>query len=155
INYSHNVLRRLSAEQLLDSQSIATGAPLKLKDAPEGTRISQTIEGRKFYKPLRTVEDKFLAAFGKPPRLVCSETERSNETSMSQVFQLLSGPVLNDLLERPGNRLAELAASEEAPYAMTSELYWATLSRAPGPEELNVTASWITTAVDRCFALED
>jgi hypothetical protein len=155
INYSHNILRRLSAEQLLDSQSLATSASLKLKDEPEGTRVSQTIEGRKFYKPLRSPEDKFLAAFGKPARLVCSETERSNETSMSQVFQLLSGPVLNDLLDRPGNRLCQLVASQDAPSVMASELYWATLSRPPGPEELDATISWIATSTDRCAALED
>jgi hypothetical protein len=154
-NYSHNILRRLSAEQLLDSQSLATGAPLKLENQPEGTRASQTVEGRKFYKPLRTAEDKFLAAFGKPPRLVCSETERSNETSMSQVFQLLSGPVLNELLDRPGNRLGDLAASADAPSVMASELYWATLSRPPGTQELDATTCRITASPDPCTALED
>lgn len=100
INYSHNRLRRLSAEQLLDSQTLATGAPLQLKDQPKITRISQVIEGRKHYKPLTSAEDKFLAAFGKPPRLVCSESERSNETTMGQAFQFVSGPLLNELLTR-------------------------------------------------------
>jgi hypothetical protein len=154
INYSHALLRRLSAEQLLDSQSLAVGAALKLKDQPWGTRISQTIEGRKFYKPLRTPEDKFLAAFGKPPRLVCSESERSNETTMSQVFQFLSGPVLNELLSRPGNLLDDLAEASAAP-EMVTDLYWAALSRAPTSQELATMTPRIELATQKREALQD
>ena len=156
INYSHNRLRRLSAEQLLDSQSLATGAALKLKDAPEGTtRISQMIEGRKHYKPLKSSEDKFLAAFGKPPRLVCSESERSNETTMSQAFQFLSGPLLNELLTRKENRLGNLAASGQDERAVLTELYWATLSRAPATTELSRLSPRLKSAKDKRAALED
>jgi hypothetical protein len=155
LNYSHVWLRRLTAEQLLDSQSLATGAPLKLKDERKGTRIAQTIEGRKFYKPLRSPEDKFLAAFGKPPRLVCSESERSNETTMSQVFQLLSGPVLNELLARPGNRLDELMAREADPRDIIQELYWATLARAARPAELESLAASLNSTDDQRAAFED
>ena len=156
INYSHNRLRRLSAEQLLDSQSLATGAALKLKDAPEGTtRISQMIEGRKHYKPLKSSEDKFLAAFGKPPRLVCSESERSNETTMSQAFQFLSGPLLNELLTRKENRLGNLVAGNQDERAMITELYWATLSRAPATTELSRLSPRLKSAKDKRAALED
>ena len=155
VNYSHSVLRRLTAEQLLDSQSLVTGAALKLKDQREGTRVSQLVEGRKFYKPLRSPEDKFLAAFGKPPRLICSESERSNETSMSQVFQFLSGPIVNELLGRPGNRLDKLAADPTDPRLAVAELYWATLSRPPGTEELAAMASRIDCAESKRDALED
>ena len=155
LNYSRNLPRRLTAEQLLDSQSLAIGASLHLKGEPEGTRVAQMIEGRKFYKPLRSSEDKFLAAFGKPPRLVCSESERSNETTMSQVFHLLSGPVLNEMLTRPGNRLVTLASSPSAPGTMVEELFWATLSRSPTPRELEAFASRIESSPDKCDALED
>ncbi len=155
INYSHVVLRRLSAEQLLDSQSEAVGASLKLKGETEGTRISQMIEGRKFYKPLRTPEDKFLATFGKPPRLVCSESERSNETSMSQAFQFLSGPVLNELLTRSDNRLANLASGKNDARAILSELYLATLSRQPSAAEMSAIGSRIETAKSKRAAIED
>ncbi len=155
INYSHTIPRRLGAEQLLDSQSLALGAPLKLEGGSEGGRVSQMIEGRKFYKPLRTPEDKYLAAFGKPPRLVCSESERSNETTMSQAFQLLSGPVLNDLLSRPQNRLGKLTTSDLDPRALLAELYWATLSRAPTEAEAAVLAPRLEHPADQRAALED
>ena len=155
INYSHAVLRRLSAEQLLDSQSLATGAPLKMKGELAGARVSQMIEGRKFYKPLKTPEDKFLAAFGKPPRLVCSESERSNETTMSQAFQFLSGPVLNELLTREDNRLGKLAARGSGARANLDELYWATLSRSPSAAEKAALAPRIESAPEKRAAMED
>jgi hypothetical protein len=155
INYSHNIPRRLTAEQLIDSQSLAAGAPLKLKGEPAGSRVSQMIEGRKFYKPLRTAEDKFLAAFGKPPRLVCSESERSNETTMSQAFQFLSGPVLNELLTRPENRLGKLAAGGRDSRGMLADLYWATLSRPPTGFETDLLAPRLDPSTGRRAALED
>ncbi|MST93897.1 MAG: DUF1553 domain-containing protein [Pedosphaera sp.] len=155
INYSHNRLRRLGAEQLLDSQCLATGAALQLKDQPKLTRISEMIEGRKHYKPLTSTEDKFLAAFGKPPRLVCSESERSNDTTMGQAFQFVSGPLLNELLTRQKNRLGRLVASGQDERAMLTELYWATLSRPPAGAELGRLAPRLKAANDKRAALED
>ena len=154
-NYAYNHLRRLTAEQLLDSQSLAVGAPLKLEGQTNGTRVAQMIEGRKFYRPLKSKEDKFLAAFGKPPRLVCSESERSNETTMSQAFQLLSGPLLNDLLTKPENRLGKLAAEGYDSKEALADLYWAALSRPPTSDEVNRLAPRIDAAPNKRAALED
>ena len=154
-NYAYNHLRRLTAEQLLDSQSLAVGAPLKLEGQTNGTRVAQMIEGRKFYRPLKSKEDKFLAAFGKPPRLVCSESERSNETTMSQAFQLLSGPLLNDLLTKPENRLGKLAAEGYDTKTALADLYWAALSRPPTSDEVNRLAPRIDAAPNKRAALED
>ena len=74
---------------------------------------------------------------------------------MSQVFQLLSGPLLNELLTRPGNRLDQLVCSESDPSTMAAELYWATLSRAPSLSELSSVGSWMASQKDKCAALED
>jgi hypothetical protein len=41
VNYSHNVVRGLTAEQLLDAQSEAAGVPLEFGGYPEGTRAGQ------------------------------------------------------------------------------------------------------------------
>ena len=154
-NYAHNHLRRLSAEQLLDSQSLAIGVPLKLEGQTKGTRASQMIEGRKFYKPLKSPEDKFMAAFGKPARLVCSESERSNETTMSQAFQLLSGPLLNSLLTNPKNRLGDLVKDSKDWTAPVETLYWSALSRPPAAAELKPLVESLERATDKRSALED
>ncbi len=154
-NYSHNQVRRLSAEQLLDSQSLALGVPLKLKDQAKGTRVSQLIEGRKFYKPLKTQEDKFMATFGKPARLVCSESERSNETTMSQAFQLLSGPLLNGLLTSKDNRLEKLAEGSMEWTVGLENLYWSTLSRPPTGSEIKLLLDRVKSTQNKRIALED
>ncbi|HEY3900764.1 MAG TPA: DUF1549 and DUF1553 domain-containing protein, partial [Chthoniobacter sp.] len=68
-NNFHAFVRRLSAEQMLDSISAVLATPLPLEGVPAGvTRVSQVAEGRKHYKPLTTDIDKFEATFGKPPR---------------------------------------------------------------------------------------
>ncbi len=113
------------------------------------------IEGRKFYKPLKSPEDKFMAAFGKPARLVCSESERSNETTMSQAFQLLSGPLLNSLLTNPKNRLGDLAKDSKDWTAPVETLYWSALSRPPAAAELKPLVESLERATDKRFALED
>ncbi len=92
-NFAHGVVRRLTAEQLLDSTSAVLGVPLKIEGQPEGTRLAQFPGGRQFYAPKKTDLDRFSATFGKPPRLIASECERSNDIALPQVFQLVSGPV--------------------------------------------------------------
>ena len=43
------------------------------------------------------------------------ECERSNETTLSQTFQMVSGPLINQLLAADQNRLDELLHSEYVP----------------------------------------
>ena len=100
--HSRAIVRRLTAEQLTDSLARVTGAPLRIEGFPAGMRLAQVPEGRKHYKPLRTSVDLFGAAFGKPPRLIASECERSNELAMPQAFQLISGPMLQESARASG-----------------------------------------------------
>ncbi|MFN0069581.1 MAG: DUF1549 and DUF1553 domain-containing protein [Limisphaerales bacterium] len=155
LNYAWVRPRRLGAEQLLDSQARAAGATLKFKGQADAVRAAQLIEGRRHYKPLRGPEEKFMASFGKPPRLVCSESERSNETTLPQALQLLSGPLLHDLLTQSGNRLGTLLAADTSPAAMVDGLFWAALSRPPTPGELGLFTARLEADADRRAGLED
>mgnify|MGYP000656006782 CR=1 FL=1 len=74
-NFSRGIVRRLSAEQILDSISAVLATPLPLDGAKEGTRLAQVPEGKKHYKPLVNEVDRFAASFGKPPRLIASDCE--------------------------------------------------------------------------------
>lgn len=158
VNYSHALLRRLTAEQLLDAQSQATGVPLKLAGHPAGTRAAQ-LPGAKVARVLKaTPQDKFLELFGKPLRLFPSESERCNDPTVLQAFQMISGPAIHELIASPENRLAHLLASGQPDTALVNELYWATLTRAPGTTELNATLADLTKAKDapeKRAALED
>nr|WP_237705502.1 DUF1553 domain-containing protein [Chthoniobacter flavus] len=151
-NNSHSIVRRLSAEQLLDSCSavLATPLPLEKENVRPGiTRVAQMAEGRKHYKPLTTSIDKFEASFGKPPRLIASDCERSNETAMPQVFQLISGPLLHQLITRPDNRLGQLLAAEKDDTKIVDQLFWTIITRAPTEAESSRCTGLLSSGSDK------
>ena len=154
-NHSRAIVRRLGAEQLLDSISKALGAPLRINDFPEATRLAQVPEGRKHYHPLKTDLDRFALVFGKPPRLIASDCERTNETTLSQAFALISGPTIQQLLARPDNRLASMAANGLADDQVIEMLCWTLLSRPPSAKESAGFTEHLQSGPDRRRALED
>jgi hypothetical protein len=133
--FSHALVKRLDAEQIIDSISKALSAPLDLSGFPAGTRLAQVPEGRHHYRPLKTDLDRFSQTFGKPPRLVASDCERSNEVTMPQVFTLLSGPIMQDLLTRPENRIAGWVKDGKSGADLVDSIFWTVLSRPPTAEE--------------------
>lgn len=138
-NYSHALVRRVGAEQLLDCQSQVIGTPLKFAGFPAGFRAAQLPGVRPESKGKRRSNqlDQFLDLFGKPPRLVTTDTERSCECNLGQAFQLISGVTLNDMLAGQENRVGRLLAAGKSDSEILQELYWTALTRAPSSEELN------------------
>jgi hypothetical protein len=155
VNHTRGILRRLTAEQLLDSMAAVLDVPLEIAGFPAGTRLAQVPEGRKHYKPLKAEVDRFAATFGKPPRLIASDCERANDTTMPQVFQLISGPLVQKLLTRPGNRLDQLLQSCRTDDELVSELFWTALSRDPSALEEDRAVQHLAYVDDRRRAAED
>ncbi|HKQ40273.1 MAG TPA: DUF1549 and DUF1553 domain-containing protein, partial [Verrucomicrobiae bacterium] len=156
-NFSHATIQRLSAEQLLDAQSLVTGAPLQFDGYPAGMRATQLpgVRAVRTRERKPSDEDQFLMTFGKPMRLLTCECERSSETSMGQAFHLISGPTINDLLTASENRLSRLLMNGKSPAAMVQELYWSALARPANVKELDKAVAVISEARDRRAALED
>ena len=154
-NNSHAIVTRLTAEQMLDSLSKVLATPLPLEGAPAGTRLAQLAEGRKHYKPLKTDVDLFAASFGKPPRLIASDCERSNGTALPQAFQLISGPLIQRMLTQNGNVIGTLMSAEKPDAELVETLFWTALSRPPGEAERARSAAYLAGAGDRRRALED
>lgn len=156
-NYSHVWPRRLTAEQLFDAQRQVLDVPAHFQGLPDGMRAAQVPGG----SPVRRHEaamsgpEKFLAVFGKPARLLACECERSNETTLSQAFQLISAPEMDAILTDPDNRLTRLLASGQPAATVVDELYWTALSRPPAAAERTRAADLLRTAGDRRRALED
>jgi len=157
INYSHAIVRRLGAEQLLDCQSEATGVPLKFSGYPRGMRAAQLPGVRPEAKGQRRANqlDRFLELFGKPPRLLTTDTERSCECNMSQAFQLISGPTVNDMLAEKENRITRLIAANKSNREMLEELFWAALTRPPNERELDALLPPLNKAENLRAELED
>ncbi len=157
LNFSHSLPRRLSAEQLLDTQHQVLGVPAKFSGYPAGLRAAQLPGG----SPVRRNEvkmagsEKFLAMFGKPARLLACECERSSETTLGQTFQLISSPEINALLTNKDNRLTALLASGKSNADLVTELYWTALSRPPSGQESAEAVRLIESTPDRRIGLED
>jgi hypothetical protein len=157
INFSHALPRRLSAEQMLDTQHQVLGVAAKFSGYPAGLRAAQLPGG----SPVRRNEikmggsEKFLAMFGKPARLLACECERSSETTLGQTFQLISSPEINALLTNQENRLTTLLASGRSNADLVTELYWTALSRPPTSREAMEASKVIESSPDRRSGVED
>ena len=154
-NHARGIVRRLDAEQLVDSINKALGAYLDIEDYPTATRLAQVPEGRKHYHPIKSDIDRFELVFGKPPRLIASECERTNEPTVGQAFQLISGPVIQDLLTQSGNRLNGWIGSGKTAAEIVAEMFWTALSRAPSAAELAGGVKHFENAPDKRAAGED
>ena len=91
--YSKYIIKRLPAEVLLDAMSQVTDVPTRFAGYPVGTRALQL--------PDTQVKSEFLAAFGRPKRIICDAAERSSEPSISQALHVINGDSLNRKLSAP------------------------------------------------------
>jgi hypothetical protein len=157
-NYSHVLPRRLTAEQLLDAQHQAIGVEADFAGYPRGTRAIQVAGVRVTHRreePRPTMADNFLTTFGKPPRLLVCECERSAETTLGQTFQLISGPEMSQLIAAPENRIGQLIKAAKSDEQIIEELYWSALTRPPSKAESASLVEHVKNETDRRKALED
>lgn len=154
-NYSHALPRRLAAEQLFDSLHTALWVRPSFSGVQPGVRASQMSgpqNGRGSPDPVSP--EAFLIQFGKPKRELSCECERANDTSIGQIFQFMSGPVVGRVIRDKYNRLQHLAQMQN-PAQAVRDLYWALLTRAPSADEARVMESLLASARDRRSTLED
>ena len=157
LNYSHALIRRLTAEQILDSLSQVAGTPVAFNGYPKNIRAAQIpgVEAVRTRDQKPSMGDQFLKLFGKPPRLQSCECERSEETTLNQAFQLVSGPLINEQLTTPENKLAKLLEKSDSPAEWVDALYWSALSRDPSAQEKERAVEHLHQAKDKREALED
>ncbi|HSU67536.1 MAG TPA: DUF1549 and DUF1553 domain-containing protein, partial [Tepidisphaeraceae bacterium] len=157
-NYSHVIPRRLTAEQLLDSQHEVMQVPAEFAGYPKGIRAAQisgvrAVSTRTGGRP--TLADQFLITFGKPPRLLVCECERSSDTTLGQAFQLISGPETEQMLSADDNRLARAIKAGQSDEQIIDDLYWSALSRGPSAQEMRRLIEHVNSAKNRRAGLED
>ncbi len=131
VNYSHAIARRLPAEVLYDAIHRATGSVSRVPGLPPGVRAAQLLD------PSVKVPGGFLELFGRPPRESACECERnSGSMLLGPVLNLVNGPVLQDALRDPTNRINKLLATEKDDGKVVEELFLSILCRAPTQEEM-------------------
>jgi hypothetical protein len=158
VNFSHASVRSLQAEQLLDAIAQASGVPQMYEGFPLGTRAGQLpgamVPGRGKKTALLDT-DKFLRMFGKPERLLSCDCERSEDTTLNQALQMITGQLVNKSVSAADNRIGKLLAAGKSNGDILEDLYLATLCRLPNQREREVLLARIERALDRRLALED
>jgi hypothetical protein len=153
-NFSHALIRPLPAETLLDAITQVTGAPVKFPDQPKGTRAGQ-IPGVRSYDRRPTQVERFLQTFGKPDRLLSCDCERTDDTTLSQAFQLITGDLINRALADEDNRIGQLLAAKKTDDEIIEEFYLAALCRLPTKAEREKAEAILGKSTDRQVAVED
>ena len=136
--YSHFLVRRMSAEVMLDTLSQVTGVPTEFPDYPKGLRALQL--------PDNNVASYFLSAFGRPAREFTCECERSAEPSITQTLHLTNGKTLNDKL-KAGENVIKRWLDEKSPDAdVVDNLFLSALARYPTAGEKERLVAALTEA---------
>jgi hypothetical protein len=156
-NFSHALVRGLQAEQLLDALSRVTGTAVRFDGYPQGTRAGE-LPGVRLSRPRdrsASEAERFLQVFGKPVRSLTCECERSEDTTLGQAFQMVSGELLQGMLSARDNRFGRLLQSGRSDREIVEELYLAALCRMPAEPECATAEALLGRAKDRRAALED
>jgi hypothetical protein len=163
--YSRYYPRRMMAEVLLDGISQVTGVPTAFY-RESGDRRNRNIGGlgdpypsnvRAIQLPDSNILSYFLKSFGRAPRLLTCECERTDEPSMVQVLHLSNGDTINEKLAEKGNRIDKVLAAGTANDRIVEDAYLSTLSRFPTSSEKEqlVKALAEAPAEERRIVLED
>lgn len=150
--YSHYLIRRLSAEVILDAYSQVTGVPTPFD------RVQTGVEGgsapyagyppgtRALQLPDAKVISSFLDGFGRPDRSQTCSCERQQDSSVGQALHLNNGKTLNDKLRAPKSRLEQWAQEKIGDEEAIRQVFLLALSRDPTSSELKKFRDLMTEA---------
>jgi hypothetical protein len=147
INFSHAEPRRLTAEQLLDAITLATGKHQKFPGVPLGFRAAQLPDSQSGIS--------FLDMFGRPARESPCECERRSDVSLGQMLNLVNGATISDAIIAPDGRIAQLIKDNVDDRALVEAIYLATLCRLPTPSEVEKALRHISTSTSRLESAQD
>jgi len=147
VQHTRYTVKRLTAEQLADALDFATGTREKYQGLPLGTRAIQL--------PDTKVRSFLLDTFGRPPRQITCECERTAQPNIAQALHLLNGDFLNKKIAAPTGRVEGLLKAKVPLTDVVEELYLVTLSRPPQPGETIKALDWIKKAPTEREGVED
>jgi hypothetical protein len=155
-NYSHRVLRRLSAEQVLDAVAQVTGTAVQLAPVYGGE------PGRKFERAVEMPlsrpggpDSYLLKIFDKPQRTQSCDCERGETPNLSQALYFYNDDALIGKIADKQGRLSKLLAEIDDDGRLIEELYLLTLSRPPTAAEQQRSLEHLKGARSRAEGFED
>ena len=147
-NYSRYYLKRLTAEQLIDSIVQITGVPQDYLGYYPGVRAVNLADPG--------VPSAFLDMFDRPKR-DAAKCERNESVSLRQAMHLLVGDTVNEKIRASaeGGELARLLRDGKSDNEIVEHLYLAALSRLPDPGERDDCQTVISRAKDRSAGFQN
>jgi hypothetical protein len=136
--YSHYLVRRLSAEVILDAYSQVTGVATTFPNYPTGTRALQL--------PDAQVASPFLDVFGRPERVQTCSCERQQDSSIGQALHLNNGQTLNDKLRAKGSRVEQWLREKISDQESVRRIFALALAREPTATEMGKFKGLMTGA---------
>ena len=136
-NFSHAIPRRLSAEELMDGLTLATGVRPVFPDVPPDTRAEQLPDPH-------VGKDGFLDLFGRASRESACECERRTDLSLPQALNLVNGQTISDAVSDGNGRVAKAILAGKPDKDLVEELYLSSFSRPPTPAELDNGIQYLT-----------
>jgi Protein of unknown function (DUF1553)/Protein of unknown function (DUF1549)/Bacterial Ig-like domain (group 2) len=138
IYYSKHIVRRLTAEVILDAMSQVTGVPTAFPSYPPGTRALQL--------PDTQVRSDFLTSFGRPPRITCDAAERSSDPTVAQALAVINGDTLNKKLGAPDGTIALFLKLGLSDRRILEFMYLSAFSRYPTDAERQALGAALESA---------
>jgi hypothetical protein len=143
---SHSLPRRIYAEVLMDAITTATGVGARFGPYERAVAIADNRVGD---------GSGFLELFGRAPRSVACECERSEETNVTMVLNLLNGSTVNSRLTNPNGRVSLAVKAKRPPKEMIEEFYLAVLARRPNTKEEAAATKLLSKAPNPQEGAED
>ena len=145
--FTKATIRMLSAEQILDAVSQATGVPERFKGYPLGTKAIELAEGG--------INHPFLQAFSKPVRDATCECAREEDPALPQILHLLNNAGLVEKVKSPKSRIGGWLKEGHNTAEIVERIYLATLSRRPTVKEKELVTKHIDSLPERSAGLHD
>jgi len=138
-NFSHAMPRRLTAEQLMDALTSATGVRPVVPEVPPDTKAEQFVDPH-------IGKEGFLDLFGRPARESACECERRADLSLPQALNLVNGAGISDAVASTGGRVAKAVLRGVPDEQLIEELYLSSLSRLPTASEAALSMKYLAAA---------
>jgi hypothetical protein len=161
VNFARSYVRPMLAEVVVDvlNDALGTTETYQLGNnndpgakALDGKRMTEIGSSRMNNQALAYA----LRIFGRPPRTTACDCERAMEPALPQTLYRMTDPGLNAKIKLPTNRLGTLLKDKGlTDEKVFEELFLATMSRLPKPNEVETFKKHRAETADRLAAFTD
>lgn len=161
VNFARSYVRPMLAEVVVDVVNDALGTTEAYNFVPGKDEAARALDGKRMTEigSSRMANPNLayaLRIFGRPPRTTACDCERAMEPALPQTLFRMTDQGLLGKMRSPTSRVATLLKEKDkSDDAVLEELFLATLSRSPRPDEQETFRKHRATTSDRTAAFTD